>query len=493
MFWQIFGATLLALALFSIAVAFLMPTLEKALFNYLSDQALQKVMKSRYMTSLTSAWSLLRRANPQIFLENSLRATQDQAIGRPMGTPLVFSHWENLVFNPAQLAHIPTRRREEVELKTVIGPKTARPLVTDIPILIAAMSYGGALSMKAKIALALGANMAGTATNTGESYLPEERDAAKRLIVQYHRGTWPLSAQNHPEYLESADAIEIQIGQGAQAASAMITKHVDPEMQKYFGLKDGDKAVIAARLQGVETPQDFVRLVHQLKGRYSVPVGVKIAPSGWLEDDLAVILDAHVDFIVLDGGEGGTHSGPPILQDDFGIPTMAAISWADQFLREKNCRQRITLIAAGGLRSPGDYLKAMALGADAVYIGYAALMALSAYQAQKVLPYAPPEDLLYHKGKHHHELDVDQAARHLAHFLRSSCDELRYGVQAVGKTNIHDVNRDDLVALDPWTAQIAGVKSLVQPWISQGGPGVFPEAPHFQFRSPNEGGNHPVH
>ncbi len=481
MFWQVFGAALLALAIFGLAAALLMPALEKFLFNMLTDRVLSKVLSTRYMTSLTSALTLMRRANPQVFLENALRSTQDTAIGRPMGTPLVFSHWEQLVFNPAQLAQMPTRRREDVILKTTIGPKSPNPLTTDIPLLLAGMSYGGALSLKTKIALALGANLAGTASNTGEGYLPEERDAAKKLIVQYHRGTWPLSAQNHPEYLNTADAIEIQIGQGAQAAAAMATSPVDREMQKYFGLKDGDRAVIAARLQGVESSRDFVQLVHKLKGRYSVPVGVKIAPSGWLEDDLDVLLDAHIDFLVLDGGEGGTHSGPPILQDDFGLPTMAALSWAADYLHTAQGRGKISLIAAGGLRTPGDYLKAIALGADAVYIGYAALMALSASQAQKVLPFAPPEDLLYHKGKHRHELNVDQAAQHLAHFLRSSCDEMRYGVQALGKINVHDLARSDLMALDPWTAQVARVASLIRPRGPE--PGPFPEPPPFHFRS----------
>lgn len=349
------------------------------------------------------------------------------------------------------------------------------------------MSYGSALSMKAKIALALGANMAGTATNTGESFLPEERDAAKRLIVQYHRGTWPLSVQNHPRFLESADAIEVQIGQGAQGAGAMVTHHVDPEMRKYFGLKDGDRAVVASRLQGVESSHDFVRLIRHLKARYSVPVGVKLAASGWLEEDLEIIMEANADFIVLDGGEGGTHAGPPILQDDFGLPTMAAISRADQFLRNKQSRERMSLVAGGGLRSPGEYLKAIALGADAVYIGCAALMALSAYQIRKVLPGSPPEDLLFQKGRHRQELDVDQAARHLAQFLRSSADELRYGVQTLGKPSVHDVNRDDLIALDSATAELAQVRSLVKTHESPG------QAPAFHFRSRTDVKKHPVH
>ena len=214
MFWEMLAAALLSLVIFSLVIALLLPPIKQALWKRLSDQAWNKVTNTRYMTSLTSMWSTLQRANPQIFLENSLRASQDHAIERPIGTPLVFSHWEQLVFNPAQLSRIPARRRQEIALKTTIGQHTERPLTTDIPILIAGMSYGSALSMKAKIALALGANMAGTATNTGESFLPEERDAAKRLIVQYHRGTWPLSVQNHPRFLESADAIEVQIGRG---------------------------------------------------------------------------------------------------------------------------------------------------------------------------------------------------------------------------------------------------------------------------------------
>ncbi|MCL4495767.1 MAG: FMN-binding glutamate synthase family protein [Firmicutes bacterium] len=487
MFWEMLAAALLSLVIFSLVIALLLPPIKQALWKRLSDQAWNKVTNTRYMTSLTSMWSTLQRANPQIFLENSLRASQDHAIERPIGTPLVFSHWEQLVFNPAQLSRIPARRRQEIALKTTIGQHTERPLTTDIPILIAGMSYGSALSMKAKIALALGANMAGTATNTGESFLPEERDAAKRLIVQYHRGTWPLSVQNHPRFLESADAIEVQIGQGAQGAGAMVTHHVDPEMRKYFGLKDGDRAVVASRLQGVESSHDFVRLIRHLKARYSVPVGVKLAASGWLEEDLEIIMEANADFIVLDGGEGGTHAGPPILQDDFGLPTMAAISRADQFLRNKQSRERMSLVAGGGLRSPGEYLKAIALGADAVYIGCAALMALSAYQIRKVLPGSPPEDLLFQKGRHRQELDVDQAARHLAQFLRSSADELRYGVQTLGKPSVHDVNRDDLIALDSATAELAQVRSLVKTHESPG------QAPAFHFRSRTDVKKHPVH
>ncbi len=484
MFWSIFWPVVAAILVVSIGVAGIMIFLDPWLFNRVGDRMVKMLLATPYTQNLGSLISLLRRANPQVFYENMLRSQSPSALTRPMGTPLQFSHWEQLIFNPAQLATLPTEHRDQISLKTVIGRHREKPLKTDIPILITGMSYGGALSVKTKIAISRGASMAGTATNTGEAYLPQEREAAKKLIVQYHRGTWPLSAQNHHEYLDTADAIEIQIGQGAQAAAAMVDKNPDPEMRKYFGLKNGDKAVIASRLQGVDSAQDFIKLVHELKHRYPVPIGVKIAPSGWLSEDLDVLIEAEPDFITLDGGEGGTHGGPPILQDDFGIPTMAAVAWTDEYLKDHGTRHLISLIAAGGLRTPADFLKSMALGADAVYIGFSSLMAMASTVGTQVLPYSPPEALFYHKGRYQNRLDVNRAAEGLATFLRSSSDELRYAIQSLGKNNVHQVNRDDLVALDPWTAEIAGVRSLVRPWLSHN-PGPFPAAVDFrQAHSP---------
>ncbi len=462
LFWLAVAAVLTAVMVLVLLSLVLMPLLDPWLMNVTADRLLKSLVRTPYTLNLGSFLSLMRRGGPQVFLENMMRATQSTTITRPMGTPRVFSHWEHLVFNPAQVAHLPAPSRDDVDLAVTIGPAARIPLGVDIPILIAAMSYGGALSAATKVALAHGASDAGTATNTGESYLPAERQAATRLIVQYHRGSWPLSAQNHPEWLEHADAIEIQLGQGAQAAAEITTPadKVTPESRRVMGLPPGQDAVIRSRFNGVRDAADLVRLIERLKDRYAVPVGVKLAVGGTLRTDLDLLLEAPLDFITLDGGEGGTHGGPPILQDDFGIPLMAAVAWTDDLLRERRRRHHISVLAAGGLKTPGEFLKALALGADAVYVGFAALMALAAAQMTRVLPWAPPEALFYESGPSKQRLETVPAAAALTRFLASSADEMRYGVQALGHTRLAELGRDDMVALDPWVAAITGVKSL---------------------------------
>lgn len=462
LFWSVFLGALAALALFSVVMVAAMPFIDKWMLNLTMDRILKSLVDTRYSMNLGNALSLVRRGGPQTFLENMVRATKPSAMERPMGTPRELSHWEHLMFTPAQIHKFPTASRSKLDTSVIIGARASKPLKCAMPILIAGMSYGGALSANTKVALARGASDAGTATNTGENYLPAEREAADRLIVQYHRGTWPLSTQNHPEWLEKADAIEIQIGQGAQAGAEMKSSatRISPEMRRTMGLSEGDDAVISARLKGVDTPDDLVGLIRRLKKRYPVPVGIKYSVGAHLREDLELILPAGPDFIVLDGGEGGTHGGPPILQDDFGLPLIAAIPWADQVLRDHGVRHDVTLIAAGGLRTPGQFLKAIALGADAVYIGFAALMAMASSQARNVLPWAPPEAIFWESGTQKHALDTVQAAENLTNYLKSCDQELQIGLQSLGYHRIDQVEKSDLFALDPWTAAITGVAPI---------------------------------
>ncbi|WP_227765906.1 FMN-binding glutamate synthase family protein [Zhaonella formicivorans] len=425
--------------------------------DYLIDNLSKSLVTDKYPENLWEMYNTAQKVTPGAAMEAAMRAETGKALNRPYGSPLHFSPWEKLLFNPVQLFRLPVPDNVSIETRVVIGPRARNPLKLAIPLLIGGMSYGGALSKRAKIALAIGASMAGSATNSGESgFLPEERKAANRFILQYHRGGWTSQAK----FLNQADMIEIQLGQGAQASAPMKTpgKLIGEEMREAFQLLPGQDAVIHSRLPQVEEPADLKKLVEKLrKISGGVPIGIKLAASHHLEKELLIAIEAGVDVIALDGAEGGTHGGPPILQDDVGLPTMLALVRADEFLKKYGIRQDISLIAAGGLRTPGQFLKAMALGADAVYIGTIATIAMVSDQAVKALPWEPPTSLLFYLGPLKEELDVDRAGENLANFLRSAVHEMTLVARTLGKTSLKNIDKSDLCALDQEVARFTGV------------------------------------
>lgn len=440
----------------------------KTLLNAMADRLMTRIVADKYSENLFGVLNVVRHVGAQTFVETMMRAVQAKPISRPMGSPLHPSPWHQLLFQPVYLRpRLPTPEDTKIETTVVIGARAERPLNLDIPIAITAMSYGGALSIQAKVAMAKGANLAGTATNTGESYLPEERDAATRLIVQHHRGLWPNGTMNRPGLLGHADAIEIQLGQGAQAAAAMQTAatSINAKMREVYGLDPGEPARLATRFGGVNSAEDFVAMVKRLKNEHPVPVGVKVGVGDYIEEDLEVFLEAGVDFVTIDGAEGGTHGGPPTLEDDVGLPTMHGLVRAADYLTRAGARDRLSLVAAGGLTTPGAMLKALALGADAVYIGTVAVVATLSEQMKKTLPFEPPYDLVMHSAspRWNRALDTDQAATRLAGYLRSCVGDMTYVAASVGKTSLGALDRTDLVALDAAVADLCGVRLAWRP------------------------------
>ena len=451
-------AGLVLLALFAVTFT---PLMQATLRRFTGT-----LIRESYTGNVLSLLNSVQRLGPQTMGETMLRAgSGGQVIQRPLGTPRHLSPWQDLMFNPAQLGRSPLMADTEVDLGVVIGPKAKRPLRIETPLLIAGMSYGGALQPELKVALAKAANNAGTATNTGEAYLAEERRAARKLIVQYHRGTWPMSPQNHPQLLASADAIEIQIGQGAQTGAPMRTASniIRPEQRKAFGLGAGKDALIDGRLQGVRDVHDLAELVKRLHEAYEVPVGLKFAATDRLEQDLDDLAAAPLDFICLDGAEGGTHGGPAILQDDFGLPTMHAVARADAHLRRLGRRSGLSLIASGGLHTPGMCLKALALGADACYLGTSVVVAAIVEQAVNVAPWEPPYSMIFASGSDRGRLSPDNAEQRATSFLRSSTAELETGMRALGKAALTELGRQDMIALTPMTAALTGCRLPLGP------------------------------
>lgn len=420
------------------------------------DSFADRLLEDKYTENLFNIYSYASKLGVREIMETMLRSSQGKPISRPMGSPVVLSPWYDILFNPVHFVRMPTTEEVEIDTSVVIGKQSRKPLKLDFPVMIAGMSFGGALSEKAKIALAKGASEVGTATNTGEAPLLEsERRAAKYLIGQYNRGGW----LNDPEQLKQLDAIEIQVGQGAQASAPQRTqdKNIHEDFRKEFHLKEGQDAVIHSRLPGIDTPEKLSALVDDLRNKYGVPVGIKFAASNYLEAELDILTRCNIDFIAVDGAEGGTHGGPTILQDDMGLPTLTALIRASNYLKNKNLKERISLIITGGLTTPGHFLKALALGADAVYIGSIALISLLQDQITKSVIWEPPTELLLYSGKRKEELDIEKASHSLANFLKSCKKEIQSAVMAMGKASVNDVNRQDLCTINRDVSRLANI------------------------------------
>lgn len=437
------------------------------LLDPMADESIAKVLTEDYSDNPFLLATVAEKMSLRALIEASIRAETGTVLGRPLGSPVVLSPWKKILLNPKQLFELPTPDVKTIDTKTTIGPTAKKPLKLEIPIMITGMSYGGSLSLQMKMALAKGASMAGTSTNTGESAVThEERSSAKFLIGQYHRGCWLTS----PEQLKQLDAIEVQLGQGAWGGAVdepISSSSIGDHLRKTWNLEKGQDATIYARMPGVESTQEIIAVVDKLKSEYDVPVGIKIAGTDYIEYELAVIAQTKADFITIDGSEGGTSSAPPTLEDDVGLPTLHSLVRAVNWLNQKGIRDKFSLIIVGGLATPGHFLKALALGADAVYIGTIALMAAMQSQVVKTSPQAPPSQLALYDGKMNDKLDIEKAAKHLSNFLKSCVMEMQLAVQAVGKNAIKDLNRSDLVTVDKEVAKMADIRYAFEPRADQ--------------------------
>lgn len=454
MIWEIVlaagGACLTA------AILFLL--LWRPLFNIGVDSFVKRLMKDPYPENIFEMYNVFRKIGVQNVLESDFRANQGAVLQRPFGTSKHFSAWEQLLLNPVYLTRFPLVESVAVDTQVTIGPMAKRPLDVDIPILIAAMGYGHGPSLNAKIAMAKAADRAGTATNSGIGpFLPEERKHVKRLIIQYHRGWWG----KEEEVLRQADAIEIQLGFGAlgSAPVTLQSQDISPEFRDYMKLQPDQNLQMGARFTDVSdarTLENLVRYLKEVTG--GVPVGVKIGATHHLETELEILTAAPLDFLTIDGAEAGINFGPGILEDDVGLPTLPALCRTVQFLQARKLKEKISLLISGGLVTPGQFLKAIALGADAVYIGTVVMIVLAHGQLTKVIPWEPPTELVYERGQAKNKLAIDEASKHLANFLKSCKEEMILGMRSLGRASLRELSPADLCALAPQMAEITGVE-----------------------------------
>ena len=260
--------------------------------------------------------------------------------------------------------------------------------------------------------------------------------------------------------------IEIRIGQAGWAGLGRTygADELSPGLRRELGLKPGEQIVDHPIIPGVTKTRDLRVLVSNLRQvSRGAPVGVKMCCGKDLEGDLAFALEAEVDVITLDGGQAASFSSPAIIQDNFGLPTVTALCRASRWLDRQNVRDCVSLLVGGGLNTPGDFLKAMALGADGVYIGTTAIIAAAHIQEFKAFPYEPPTQLLWYTGKDTSKFNAKKGAKHLANYLRACVEEMRLAARALGKTALRDVSPEDLFATDEKIARITNLPLDYQP------------------------------
>lgn len=455
-FWLWTGIFIAAFAAIALA-CLLMVWFARPLIQHVFGKFITRLMSDRYSENVWEMVTAMTRINPIVVVENSLRAATGAIIERPFGSPRKFLNFDGLQFSAAQLSVLPTHEGVEIEMSVTIGPQARKPLKLNIPVLAGAMGYGIGVTETVKKAIARATAAVGTATNSGEGpYLPEEGELAKFYIWQYSSGPW----SRNPEAFKRADAIEIHLGQGATAGTASIipSEFIQGRASELMGTAGEDYIVIPGRHDEIEQGDDLRKLVERLREQGGgVPVGVKICASGRFEEDLEIIIQAGVDFISIDGGQAGTKGGAPILEDDFGLPTIFALTRAIRYLERRGVRDRISVLSGGGYTTPGHCLKALALGADAVFMGTALLWAMTHDQVSRTLPWEPPTELAFYPGKSTELLDEDISAEYLENFFVSVVEEMKLGIRALGKTSLSQVNKGDLVALDEWTGKVAEV------------------------------------
>ena len=423
---------------------------------------IERLLSDKYHENLMELWSAVRRTSVQTILEISLRAEEGKLIQRPLGSAKLLPHYDTLMFVAAQMARFPKEANVPIDMKVTLGSKAGKPLKIDIPLMISGMGFGVGLSEEAKRALARAAKQLGTATNSGEGpFLKEEREEAGKFIWQISRGTWGRS----PEGIAAADMLEVQMGQGGRMGPYTVEPNsVKGKAQKLMGISPLESVVTAAVIPGISTPWDWPKYVTDLRAEAAgKPISIKIMATGGLERDLAVCLEAGFDVIVLDGAQGGESGASPMICDDFGIPSLLALVRAERFLSEQGARKDVSLVVAGGYATTGECLKAIALGANAIYLGTVPLFALTHKQIHKVLPWEPLTQLVWYDSPYKQQLDINLASKSVANVLKSMALEMEEGVRALGKTALSDVGPNDLVALDEWTAQVTGVKRAY-PW-----------------------------
>ena len=361
--------------------------------------------------------------------------------------------WDDIQFITAQLARMPLLDDEKVETKTVIGPNAKKPLELDIPIFVSDMSYG-ALSEEAKLALAKGAELAGTGICSGEGgMLPEEQEANSRYFYELASARFGFSM----EKVAKCQAFHFKGGQAAKTGTGghLPGHKVTKKIAKVRGLNVGDDAVSPAAFPNW-TLEDFKKCAEEVREvTGGIPIGFKLSAQH-IEADIDVALKVGVDYVILDGRGGGTGAAPLIFRDNISVPTIPALARARRHL-DKLGRKDVSLVITGGLRTPEDFAKALALGADAVAVSNAAMQAIGCMGMRVCNTNTCPVGIATQDPELRKRLKVDSAAKGLSRFFEASTDLMKILARACGHRSLSEFDINDLTTFKREMSDLAGI------------------------------------
>ncbi len=362
--------------------------------------------------------------------------------------------WDDLQFVTAQVARRPLLDEHPVGSVTTIGANAARPLVLDLPIFVSDMSFG-ALSQEAKVALAKGAEQAGTGICSGEGgMLPEEQEANSRYFYELASGRfgWDI------DRVAQVQAFHFKFGQGAKTGTGghLPGSKVQGKIAEVRGLEPGQDAISPSTfpdLVNEDAFRDVAIQVREVSG--GIPVGAKLSAQH-IEDDIDAAIRIGVDYVILDGRGGGTGAAPVLFRDNISVPTIPALARARRHLDARG-RQDITLIITGGLRTPWDFAKALALGADAVAVSNAAMQAIGCLGMRACNSNNCPVGIATQRPELRARLPVDEAADRLARFFAATNELMMVLARACGHDALDQFCLDDLTTFDRDMHHLTGV------------------------------------
>lgn len=391
----------------------------------------------------------------QRYAKEGLSKTGHHGVVDSMGVPRgQLPDWDDIQILTAQLHKVPLLEDEPVGTEVVIGPNAQKPLTLKIPLFVSDMSFG-ALSEPAKIALALGAEMAGTGICSGEGgMLPEEQEANARYFYELASARFGFSWDK----LDKVQAFHFKGGQGAKTGTGghLPGNKVKGKIADVRGLNPGESAISPPRFpEWTEVSQikDFADEVRDRTG--GIPIGYKLSAQH-IEKDIDAALDVGVDYIILDGRGGGTGAAPIIFRDNISVPTIPALARARRHL-DRLDRADVSLVITGGLRKPADFVKAMALGADAVALSNSAMQAIGCLGMRACHTNNCPVGIATQKPHLVSRLIVEKSARQLANFFDASVELMQVMARACGHAHLSQFNAGDLTTWKREMSDLSGV------------------------------------